>query len=339
MWRTRGAALCLALSCVAAQEGEWRSVHFYDVLPAPCRDCDDETFALKDYGNAEGDAYFAIRSLLPPLLCPRCRAEQGDRNSFCARFNGIAVGTCYSEAGYEGTQVARMISVEVPEGEPFGEYGACNPGEGDDEICDYECVPNSRYAPPPAAGIGVQRLTTGEICPPHIGRNISAEPDQESPSVRALHYDYNLCRELDGLWYSVGNASYAGEHWRNPTLVKAIDADCQMRVLHETVQTARGTACFDSCEGTAVGGPYNQTSDCYIRCFYNTLLGPGGDASGFEPGQGMSAQEITDAWLRGFEACPEFEEEAGSGVSARSVRRHFTRNGRSAALLPSWMKA
>jgi len=334
-------ALSLLMALATAQrppppaEDGWRHVFMYDVLPADCGEVTDETFALKDYGNAAGDAYFAIRSVLPPLLCERCRNEEnlprGERG-LCVRFNGIAVGTCYSEQAYEGVQVARKIAIEVPEGGSFGAYGACNPGEEEDQLCEYECVPNSATAPPPAEGIGVQQLTEEEICPLSIGRNISVEAGQEEDSVRALHYDYNLCRLLDGLWYSVGNASYAGEHWRNPHLVKSIDSACQMRVLHQRVQTHRGTACFDACERTGnstTEGAYDQESPCYIRCFYESLLGPAADTSDFTPGQGMTAQEIEEAWLAGFDECPDYEEAtARRGVRARGSRRH----GR--ALLP-----
>lgn len=349
---------------------QWTTLTLYDVLPAPCRAVDDASFALKDYGDAAGDAYFAIRSLLPPLLCDTCASEDPyEETALCVRYNGISVGTCYSEAAYEGVSVARKIAVEVPVGTSFGGYGACNPmvdmennAATDEELCSsYECTPSDAGVEV-ADGIGVERLTTARVCNDAIGFNLTAEAatPEHADALRALHYDYHLCRELDGAWYSVGNASFADTHWRRPRLVKAIDAQCQERVLHEAVRAARGTACFDACperaglvsEDGAIANrslavPYDTSSLCYIGCFYETLLGPGADVSAYEGGGGMGVREITRAWLRAFDDCPDYEEDAAVRLAtgARPVpraRRRLARLAEGAAerfengvLLPS----
>merc|ERR1719240_456469 len=292
----------------------------YDVLPAACGEVNDESFALKDYGDAGGDTYFAIRSVLPPLLCDTFRREEPTQEALCVRYNGIAVGTCYSEQAYEGVQVARRIEVEVPDGEEFGAYGACNPPEhpaNQEELCGYECVESDRGAGV-YEGVGAQHLPSSSICNAEVGRRIAGEAEQGSDAVRALHYDYNLCTTLSGWWYSIGNASFAGRLWRNPRLLKAIDQRCQMRVLHETVQHAAGTACFDACPNARTPrGAYNTTTPCYIRCFYDTLLGPGGDTSNYSAG-GMGAAAIAEAWTRGFDECPEYEFGQDDGRATRA---------------------
>ena len=294
-----------ASSHAAQSSTNWRDLVLYDVIPEACRHVNDDCFAFKDYGDAAGDAYYAMRALLPPLLCDVCHEEPPGGDSFCARYNYIAVGTCYSEQATPGPQVARKISVQVPADVPFGTYGACNAPEGaeGDAICHYECV-SEHGEPDPALGIGVQRLTRARMCNAEVGRNITREPAEgrHADAVRALQYDYHLCTRLDGHWYSSGNSSYAGRSWRSPTLVKAIDSACQQRVLYETVQQHGGTACWEACPR----GTEDTTDPCYIRCFYENLLGRDADSSSFVEGGGMTAAEIEAAWLRGFDVCPDY---------------------------------
>ena len=153
-----------ASSHSAQSSTNWRDLVLYDVIPEACRHVNDDCFAFKDYGDAAGDAYYAMRALLPPLLCDVCHEEPPGGDSFCARYNYIAVGTCYSEQATPGPQVARKISVQVPADVPFGTYGACNAPEGaeGDAICHYECV-SEHGEPDPALGIGVQRLTRAHV--------------------------------------------------------------------------------------------------------------------------------------------------------------------------------
>ena len=315
----------MALAAVTAQ---WRALELYDVLPADCRALDDHSFAHKDYGSAAGDAYYALRTLIHPLLCPACASGGTGDAALCVRYNGIAVGTCFSESATPGPQVARRIIVEVPEPLAFGEYGACNPREGTNssaEMCEYDCVAASAGAGV-SPGIGAQRLTEARICNDAIGRNISSEPQPHRDAIRALQYDYHTCRRLDGWWYSVGSADGAGTLWRSPRLVKAIDSACQMEVMHRQIQNARGTSCFDACSATPANatasttGAYDTTTPCYTRCFYQTLLGDHGDTNGFVASAGgMSSEEISAAWLQGFDECPDYADPpSGRGSVKRS---------------------
>ena len=114
-----------------------------------------------------------------------------------------------------------------------------------------------------------------------------------------------------------------------------------MRVLHEVVRRASGGACFGACpERQQVGAdaPYNTTSPCYTSCFYDALLGPHADGPAYAGG-GMSAEAVADAWLAGFDECPEYEED-GAGVAEADeakgaiVRAAARRGGGKRALLP-----
>jgi hypothetical protein len=96
----------------------------------------------------------------------------------------------------------------------------------------------------------------------------------------------------DGLWYSL-NATKEGVHWRNPKIVKAINADCQARALDYLVET-RGEKCFATCPE-----PSNTSSPCWINCFFETVLGQGHNSS-LTPAGGMTAAELNQAWLAGF---------------------------------------
>jgi len=316
----------------------WETLTVYDVLPSECGAVDAHSFSLKDYGDSAGDAYYAMRSLLPPMLCDRCHSEAPTPDALCVRYNGIAVGTCFSEQAHPGPQVARKITVEIPEQHDFGPYGACNPAENatGTDICEYECVPAGEVRAV-AAGIGRQRLTEEYICTEEIGQRIANETNQTDPAIRALHYDYNLCRLLDGHWYSVGNDSFAGTLWRAPTLVKAIDSQCLMSTLHQRVRNASGTACFDSCPDGTINGHYNTSSPCYVRCFYDTLLGPNADSTDYAGG-GMGAAAINDAWLAGFDVCPEYdfdaEREAARVAEEQRLQERRDRLNLAGVLLP-----
>ena len=77
----------------------------------------------------------------------------------------------------------------------------------------------------------------------------------------------------NGNWYSF-RAVDENKYWKNATIVKTINSDCQWRWLTKTVHT-KGDACFSTCGS----GSYNQSSACYIDCFFDTVLGTGSSNS------------------------------------------------------------
>lgn len=107
---------------------------------------------------------------------------------------------------------------------------------------------------------------------------------------------------LGGIWYSTtreGNCANpsAGCAWRVVENVKTINASCANEKVHALVQD-RGRQCFDQCDQ-----PRNTTSDCWILCFFQTVLGRDplhlAKLTGAVP---MTRPEIEEAWIAAFES-------------------------------------
>jgi len=59
-----------------------------------------------------------------------------------------------------------------------------------------------------------------------------------------------------------------------------------------------GTECFNACP---TAERYNTTSECYIRCFYATVLGPHAGTGAIHPGDdGMPIDLLEAAWNQPF---------------------------------------
>ena len=73
-----------------------------------------------------------------------------------------------------------------------------------------------------------------------------------------------------------------------------------------------GAECFAKCSGST-----NTTDPCWIRCYFDTVLGQNSNTSK-TPSGGMSSKDVTNAWLKGFESddfsqggCPRCPETGG----------------------------
>jgi len=106
--------------------------------------------------------------------------------------------------------------------------------------------------------------------------------------------------------------------------------------------TAAGAPCFAAC-----AQPRNQSSACWIGCYFDTVLGPGSGTmrkpGGGEGGGAMELGLLTEAWVTGFAeprdggcaACPqigpcpdpEAGEEGEEGAPAQRVRRYGYEGG------------
>ena len=61
---------------------------------------------------------------------------------------------------------------------------------------------------------------------------------------------------------------------------------------------SRGAACFEACPQ-----PANRSSECWVDCFFETLLGPGAATTLKPPGAQTGAMDVghlADAWLSGL---------------------------------------
>ncbi len=133
-----------------------------------------------------------------------------------------------------------------------------------------------------------------------------------------LFWNYNLARRLDGtVMPSAGvepgqGAAYfslpaerRGTSWRNARIVKTVSAECHRANIVMSVK-GRGATCFHACGA----GSDDPSSPCWIRCFFDTLLGRGSNAS-LVPVGGMDGAAIKAVWTAAFDdvaagGCPEY---------------------------------
>lgn len=252
---------------LSQDNGTWKKVIMFDVLEDSCRNM----VSNKNLGDTKGDAYFTLKNVYLAAVCSRCKSDPRRCLSDPALFD------CLNPEA-TGKLVFRKLEVEVQGN--FGKCQYCNVVHD----CRYTCmglVP-SRCGKGP---VGLEVVKPGAImAPPPI------------PFVRRnyQYWNYNAAKTLQGgKWYSLAQEG-EGVYWRNPSIIKTISADCQARYLTHVVQK-RGEPCFNRCPQ-----PENQTSLCWIECFFDVTLGQGANQSTRLSG-GMTADEIADAWSRGFE--------------------------------------
>ena len=323
-WEAHGAATGAAWEAHGAATGEWRTLTFYDVVPAHCRG----RVSNMDVANVAGDMFFSTKDKYLAVACPSCLA-----NKSC---HGAATFDCTNPES-TGQLVVRQLSVEVL---AFGDaYSLCDvwPHHGE---CEYSC-----FAPPGHKGPGVGRE---RVCAGGSWRACGMAPDP-SPVVPFRHawdyWNWNIASRFGnsggGEWYSL-TAADEGLHWRNASVVKAIDQACQARAFDGLV-VSRGAACFEACPQ-----PANRSSECWVDCFFETLLGPGAATTLKPPGAQTGAMDVghlADAWLSGLRhddpakggcppcppdsPCPSGGEDGGGGWAGAAPRRAAA--GRAAA--------
>lgn len=116
----------------------------------------------------------------------------------------------------------------------------------------------------------------------------------------------NLGRKTKGLWFSTFREGYCDDEspdafcsWKVLSS-KTIQEECVKTRLRDTVEE-EGAECFEAC------GTRNQSSPCWVGCFFTTVLGPQSHNS--TNVTGMALEKLTDAWSSSFQVCPEVEEE------------------------------
>ena len=119
----------------------------------------------------------------------------------------------------------------------------------------------------------------------------------------------------EGHWYSTPIAGECAEgaalgtdgcKWRQLGAIKYANASCVDRHVDAFLE-ASGRACFERC-----GAPLNRSSECYMECYFNTLVG--------DPALNLSAaqpKELAAIWHRGFEE----EDPARGGCPSVQPRR------------------
>jgi len=276
-------AVAVAISAVAlaAPVDQWRKVTVYDVLPEGCRD----SISNNDVGNPHGDMYFNIKDKYLPVACAACALDGSCRHS-------ASTFDCDNPES-SGNLVVRKIEVEVNGAFDDNGYELCDVWPGS-SACQYTCFsPHGRQHD----GVGREAVCGGESS----SCDMAPTPGSRFTGTRAWDYwNYNTAALFgntgQGEWYSLVSRD-EGTMWRNATTLKKINAACQSRALDKLVQQT-GQACFDACPQ-----PTNQSSTCWVDCFFATVLGPDADTTTKPPGsqQGaMDVDQLATAWLSGF---------------------------------------
>jgi hypothetical protein len=110
-------------------------------------------------------------------------------------------------------------------------------------------------------------------------------------------WDANLARKTNGNWFSTLKEGLCDSGldvscgWEVLS-VNAVEETCVRDKLMTHVEEA-APSCFQNC------GPRNQTSSCWIGCFFDTLLGQEARNSSRHPLGGMSVEDIQRGFLHG----------------------------------------
>jgi hypothetical protein len=244
----------------------------YDVLSDDCR----FDVANKNVGDIPGDAMFMLKDKYLSYACPKyCKA--GLRKFLCGKTVGsINLFDCANPESV-GNLVTRKIELEV--WDEFGTYKLCNELGSQ---CKYTC-----------AGAGFSGRVGRELVEPGALMGIRPNP---LANKDVDYWAYNTAATFaDGKWYSLEKKG-EGKYWRNPRIVKAINADCQGKWLQHIVEKSGG-GCFESCRD--LSGVLDETSECYAKCFFDTALGNGSSHS-VNPVGGLGREVLIQAWAKGF---------------------------------------
>ena len=124
--------------------------------------------------------------------------------------------------------------------------------------------------------VGQENLTLWDEIYPHDG-------GQQNP---IMNWHENVVHKTGGLWYSTQAAGQCHDgapgncSWRVVKPVKKISKTCSDLVVNGLVES-RGAGCFGGCPQ-----PRNESSLCYIQCYYQTVLGEGAATSSNATGAG-----------------------------------------------------
>lgn len=116
---------------------------------------------------------------------------------------------------------------------------------------------------------------------------------------------YNIPRKTGGAWYSTLKEGQCGVPgaldnctWTVKT-TKTVNETCMHQSIVDTI-TDYSPACFQECPQ-----PKNESSSCFIGCFFEALLGPNAGNDTASPLGGIPADLLESGWTRAFNGrCP-----------------------------------
>eukprot|EP00935_MAST-01C_sp_MAST-1C-sp1_P000174 g174.t1 len=269
-------------------------VTFYNLRPYNLTSDIDE----KNSADALGDIFFYITDrLITPYAC---RHYTGHKPFMCQSFQ---------KRLQTGDQVYTELEVSVdstwggcPSGlENCSQYSDCNPTKSEaleaanctEDLLQNECRRERSCSAPGKLEVA------SRYCGPinqSSGLCIQCADECDGPWS---HWKSEVSR-LGGEWYSTtsdgdcSNPSASKCSWLVTKKKKTINATCANNKIHEAVEK-KGKECFSKC-----AQPTNSTSDCWILCFVETVLGRNPLSLTSVVGTPMTATELTTPWLAAF---------------------------------------
>jgi len=246
-----------------------RNITVYHINPSTFGDVP----VNENTGDLHGDMYFYLRSTLTPM---ECRTPSPSTAKDCANAEVVATDL-----------IVRELVLEVDD--RFTNYALCNVCvNGSDHHGNNHCKDGSYTC-------------TCRGCNASIG----ARPCNRygHSACRSSEPNWSCWRQktaektVDGIWYStldtgLCNASAPFCTWRVAETVKRVSHACLNDRINTAVEAAN-RPCFAACEPTR-----SISSDCWITCFYDSVLGPEVTKGG--PLGGMPLASLDAAWTSAF---------------------------------------
>ena len=274
---------CAALFSVEAFETQ--TVSIYHVNPA-----NYSGITNMDTADAAGDAFFDLRSVMIPMSCRNKSAHHWGNE-------------CDNPEQVAPDLVVTKVTVSIKQDFNDTGYARCNvcingtvPMTWPPQKCksgDYVCV---------CGGFGWTDPPTP--CDKPVGREYVAnlfgsftpKPTDPAPDF----WTHNLVLRTGGTWYSTLDMG-ENKTWELVETIKTVSHKCQYQYIHEQIKSLDKTKCFDACP------PNDVTTDCYVTCFFDTMLGPDAGKVVDSKKGGLTGAQITSIWEKGFEQCPEYK--------------------------------
>eukprot|EP00929_Paragymnodinium_shiwhaense_P112458 TRINITY_DN80714_c0_g1_i1.p1 TRINITY_DN80714_c0_g1~~TRINITY_DN80714_c0_g1_i1.p1 ORF type:complete len:384 (+),score=62.56 TRINITY_DN80714_c0_g1_i1:28-1152(+) len=292
-----------------------------------------------DTGDAEGDLYFYLGEFLLPLECANIsqagrahfdcdNPERRDPDrvvtrvdleidarttgySACNLCNGTdpfsgksckkGTYTCDCFDHTPGVCTAWQVGVEnvTDAFAPVVTTGSCHKAltkacvdvKFDEEKC-YDCLTTNKEA---LKAAGCQSKDEFQFCPNWFARcNETAD--------EWTCWGENIVRKTGGFWYSTRKEGQCadGQQWGDNCTwrvqsMKTINNTCMHNKLVETVEGYDKSGCFPAC-----GTPRNTSSECWIGCFFDAVLGKEARHTNQKPLGGMPLEVLRNGWTDAF---------------------------------------
>lgn len=225
--------------------------------------------------------------------CNLCTGEDPFSGEPCA--DGTYVCDCFDPTARTSTCDATRVGTENI-GEMFTSHttdqcydslqAACGSVRSSGDVCS-SCVQNN------TAGLMESTCSSTDLytfCPSDYYTPCTPEAEDW------VCWDENVARKTNGNWFSTrkeglclsGLDDSCG--WEVLS-VNAVEETCVRDKLMTHVEEA-APSCFQDC------GPRNQTSSCWIGCFFDTLMGPEARNSSRLPLGGMAIEDIQRGFLQ-----------------------------------------